>query len=81
MDLREARCVEQSLVEAFCKRYELLYYEVSAKSGENIEDAFKVFASVLLKKKLAKIEVILIYMYLLVIRSTPKECVLLQLHI
>ena len=52
-DLNDARAVRAQLAEAFAHNHSLLYWEVSAWTGQNIEEAFKEFARVLLSKKMA----------------------------
>ena len=52
-DLNDARAVRTQLAEVFAHNHSLLYWEVSAWTGQNIEEAFKEFARVLLSKKMA----------------------------
>ena len=52
-DLKEARVVERRLVDVYANHHKLPYWEVSARTGENIEEAFTEFARVLLSKKMA----------------------------
>ena len=52
-DQQEARAVGLQLAETYAHDHNLLYWEVSAWTGENIEEAFTEFARVLLSKKMA----------------------------
>jgi GTPase SAR1 family protein len=40
LDLLDERCVSDSEAQEFAKRYNLEYLETSAKSGDNVTDAF-----------------------------------------
>ena len=53
-DLKEDRAVERQVAEMYAHHRNLLYWEVSAWTGENIEEAFTDFARVLLSKKMAE---------------------------
>ena len=53
-DLKEARVVERRLVDVYAQRHKLPYWEVSAYTGENIEEAFEEFARMLLRNKMAE---------------------------
>lgn len=52
-DLNDARAVRSQLAETYARTHSLLYWEVSAWTGQNIEEAFKEFARMLLSKKMA----------------------------
>ena len=52
-DLKEARVVEHRLVDLYARHHKLPYWEVSACTGENIEEAFMAFARTLLRRKMA----------------------------
>ena len=49
-DQERDRAIGHNLGEAYARRYNLLYWEVSAWMGENIEEAFTDFGRVLLRK-------------------------------
>ena len=56
-DLKEARVVDPQLVEALAKEHNIPYYEVSALTGENIEESLTEFAKGIYQQKQKKREV------------------------
>ena len=52
-DLKEARVVDRKLVETYARHHKLPYWEVSAHTGESIEEAFTEFARKIVTKKMA----------------------------
>jgi Ras-related protein Rab-11A len=55
-DLKEARVVDPQLVEALAKEHNIPYYEVSALTGENIEESLTEFAKGIYQQKQKKRE-------------------------